>query len=136
VGFNIFVVDLHLLFLPNRIELRIGFSEKYAAGSCKIVERQTQICTTTSASAAVVTGLSADQVRAPDGTRKCIDAIDAAWRPRVPILFTNGVLDPVLTPELAHARRDGTEDFSSPGNGIPPTTVPALAGRRRVGMLR
>jgi len=59
------------------------------------------------ASAAVVTGMSADQVRAPDGTRKCIDAIDAAWQPRVPILFMNGVLDPALKPEAAHARRDG-----------------------------
>jgi pimeloyl-ACP methyl ester carboxylesterase len=59
------------------------------------------------ASTAVVTGLSADQVRAPDGTRKCIDAIDAGWRPRVPILFMNGVLDPALTPEFAHVRRDG-----------------------------
>jgi pimeloyl-ACP methyl ester carboxylesterase len=59
------------------------------------------------ASTAVVTGQSADQVRAPDGTRKCIDAIDANWQPRVPILFMNGVLDPALTPTLAHARRDG-----------------------------
>ncbi len=59
------------------------------------------------ASAAVVTGSSADQVMAPDGARKCIDAIDAAWQPRVPILFMNGVFDPALTPEAAHARVDG-----------------------------
>lgn len=59
------------------------------------------------ASVAVVTGLSVDQMRAPDGSRRCIDAIDAAWQPRVPILFMNGVLDPVLTPNLARARVGG-----------------------------
>lgn len=56
------------------------------------------------ASVAVVTGVSANQVMAPDGERRCVDSFDANWQPRVPILFMNGVHDPALTPDLAHAR--------------------------------
>ena len=59
------------------------------------------------ASTAVVTGSSADQVRAPGGDRRCIEAIDAAWRPRVPIFFMNGVHDPALTRDAARARTEG-----------------------------
>jgi pimeloyl-ACP methyl ester carboxylesterase len=59
------------------------------------------------ASAAVVTGSSADQVMTPDGSRKCIDALDEQWLPRVPILFLNGIHDPALTEAAAQARTDG-----------------------------
>lgn len=59
------------------------------------------------ASVSVATGSSADQVRTPDGLRKCIDAIDEDWSPRVPILFMNGVKDPALTEAAAQARTDG-----------------------------
>jgi poly(3-hydroxybutyrate) depolymerase len=58
------------------------------------------------ASVAVATGSSADQVRARDGTRRCVDAFDADWRPRVPILFMNGVHDPALRSDAAQARTD------------------------------
>lgn len=69
------------------------------------------------ASAAVITGISVDQVMMPGGARKCLDAIDAAWQPRVPILFMNGVLDPALTPELAHARVAGIVSRLQLGGG-------------------
>ena len=59
------------------------------------------------ASVAVATGSSADQVMTPDGNSKCIDALDAAWEPRVPILFVNGIHDPALTSDAARARTDG-----------------------------
>jgi pimeloyl-ACP methyl ester carboxylesterase len=59
------------------------------------------------ASVAVATGSSADQVRAPDGERSCIESLDADWRPRVPIFFMSGIHDPALTAAAAQARTDG-----------------------------
>ena len=59
------------------------------------------------ASVGVVTGSSAAQVRTPDGSRQCIEAIDADWSPQAPILFLNGVNDPALTGEAAQERTDG-----------------------------
>jgi poly(3-hydroxybutyrate) depolymerase len=59
------------------------------------------------ASVAVVTGSSADQVKAPTGGGKCIDALNADWKPRVPILFMNGIKDVALTEAAAQARTDG-----------------------------
>jgi poly(3-hydroxybutyrate) depolymerase len=58
------------------------------------------------ASVAVATGVSADQVKAPDG-RGCIEALDADWQPRVPIFFMSGVHDPALSEEAAKARTQG-----------------------------
>jgi poly(3-hydroxybutyrate) depolymerase len=59
------------------------------------------------ASVAVVTGSSADQVKAPGGEGKCIDALNASWSPRVPIFFFNGIKDPALTEAKAQERTDG-----------------------------
>jgi poly(3-hydroxybutyrate) depolymerase len=58
------------------------------------------------ASVGIVTGSSADQVQAPGGG-KCIDALNASWKPRTPILFLNGVKDPALTEAKAKERADG-----------------------------
>jgi pimeloyl-ACP methyl ester carboxylesterase len=59
------------------------------------------------ASVAVATGSSADQVRTPDGSRGCIDALDADWHPRVSIFFMSGIHDPALTEGAARARTEG-----------------------------
>jgi poly(3-hydroxybutyrate) depolymerase len=59
------------------------------------------------ASAAPVTGESAEQVRVSATGAPCIASIDAGWRPRVPILFMSGTKDPALKIEDARARAEG-----------------------------
>jgi poly(3-hydroxybutyrate) depolymerase len=59
------------------------------------------------ASAGPVTGASADQVRVEGTSDSCIEAIDADWQPRVPILFMSGRQDNAFTIAAARARADG-----------------------------
>jgi len=59
------------------------------------------------ASTGPVTGSSADQVRIEGTDMSCIEALDADWQPRVPILFMSGTSDGALTIEAARARTEG-----------------------------
>jgi len=59
------------------------------------------------ASTGPVTGSSADQVTLDGTSMSCIDALDADWQPRVPILFMSGTMDGALTIDAARARTDG-----------------------------
>jgi pimeloyl-ACP methyl ester carboxylesterase len=59
------------------------------------------------ASAGPVTGASAEQATVAATGAACIDAINATWKPRVPILFMSGSMDNALTIMAARARTDG-----------------------------
>ena len=59
------------------------------------------------ASAGPVTGKSADQVRVQDTDMSCIEALDSAWQPRVPILFMSGTEDTALSIDAARQRTEG-----------------------------
>ena len=59
------------------------------------------------ASVGPVTGRSADQVQDLASGRNCIQSIDAAWRPRVPILFMSGTQDSAFSAQGAQERTDG-----------------------------
>jgi pimeloyl-ACP methyl ester carboxylesterase len=59
------------------------------------------------ASAAPVTGASAEQVNVVDTGMPCIASIDANWKPRVPILFMSGSMDNALSIDAARARTEG-----------------------------
>jgi hypothetical protein len=59
------------------------------------------------ASTAPISGASADQVTVQDTGAPCLDAIDASWQPRVPILFMSGLRDTALSIDAARARVDG-----------------------------
>ena len=49
------------------------------------------------ASTGPVTGSSASQVRVEGTDMPCIEALDADWQPRVPILFMSGTSDGALS---------------------------------------
>jgi predicted esterase len=59
------------------------------------------------ASAAPISGASADMVTVAATGGKCLDAINASWSPRVPILFMNGLTDKALAIEPARERVNG-----------------------------
>jgi predicted esterase len=59
------------------------------------------------ASTAPISGASADMVTVMKTGGKCLDALDASWSPRVPILFMSGTKDVALTIDLARARVTG-----------------------------
>lgn len=56
------------------------------------------------ASTAPISGQSADMVNVMATGGKCLDAIDASWSPRVPILFMSGSKDKALLIEPARMR--------------------------------
>jgi pimeloyl-ACP methyl ester carboxylesterase len=59
------------------------------------------------ASVGPVTGASAEQVTVMETGAACVESIDAAWQPRVPILFMSGSMDNALTIMAARARTEG-----------------------------
>jgi poly(3-hydroxybutyrate) depolymerase len=59
------------------------------------------------ASTAPISGASADQVTVMATGGKCLDAINADWKPRVPILFMNGIKDRALAVDLGRQRVEG-----------------------------
>jgi pimeloyl-ACP methyl ester carboxylesterase len=58
------------------------------------------------ASAAPISGQSADQITGPDGM-PCLPSIGENWKPRVPILFMSGTSDTALVIDGARARVEG-----------------------------
>lgn len=59
------------------------------------------------ASTAPISGASADQIMVEATGEKCLDALNASWSPRVPILFMSGTRDEALLIDQARARVDG-----------------------------
>ncbi|MGD8863877.1 MAG: hypothetical protein PVI30_27935, partial [Myxococcales bacterium] len=68
------------------------------------------------ASTAPISGNSASQITAPDGSN-CIESIGAGWTPRVPILFMSGTTDTALVIEDARDRVDGLVQRLGLGEG-------------------
>lgn len=69
------------------------------------------------ASAAPISGQSADSITAPGGGN-CLESIDNSWEPRVPILFMSGTLDTALVIDDARARVDGLVERLGLGEGV------------------
>jgi pimeloyl-ACP methyl ester carboxylesterase len=69
------------------------------------------------ASTAPISGQSADMVTVMATGGSCLDAINASWKPRVPILFMSGTKDLALAIEPARARVTGLVDRLSLSGG-------------------
>ena len=85
---------------PARIHVT-GFSQGSGVTFWFLCNKQSLL-----ASAAPVSGQSADQITGPGGM-PCLPSIGEGWQPRVPILFMNGTSDTALVIENARARVDG-----------------------------
>lgn len=85
---------------PKRIHVT-GFSQGSGATFWFLCNKPTLL-----ASAAPISGQSADQIVGPDGM-PCIPSIGEGWEPRVPILFMNGTSDMALVIENARSRVEG-----------------------------
>lgn len=85
---------------PKRIHVT-GFSQGSGVTFWFLCNKQELL-----ASAAPISGQSADQITGPDG-KPCLPSIGETWKPRVPILFMSGTSDTALVIDNARARVDG-----------------------------